>query len=289
MAAKSSSKPGAKARISQFTSAEEDARTAGTLPDTPQTMAPAYRLAFEDAEFLKSDPMRGVRLQLELEKPERIMHARGLESTVILFGGARIPAPGAKAKGATATARKSLEALSDYYREAEEFARLVSIYSRETYGREFVIATGGGPGIMEAGNKGAMEAGGASVGLNMVLPNEEQPNEYISPEFCFNFHYFSIRKMHFLMRARAAAVFPGGFGTLDELFEVLTLIQMQRMQRIPILLFGEKFWKSVINFEALRDAGTISPKDLDLFQFVETADEAWRHICAFYKIDPPSA
>ena len=144
----------------------------------------------------------------------------------------------------------------------------------EHYGREYVVVTGGGPGVMEAGNRGAAAAGGSSIGLNIVLPHEQAPNEYVTPELCFNFHYFAIRKMHFLMRAKAICCFPGGFGTLDELFESLTLIQTTRMARVPFLLFGEKFWRSIINWDALSDAGTISAEDLDLFQYVETADEA---------------
>ena len=272
-------------RISQLKSVEEDARSIERLPQTRQSVSPAYRLAFLDDEFLRSDSMRGVRLQLELEKPEHIMRQRGLESTVIMFGGARIPAPGAKAGHKDKAIRKNLESLTPYYEEAEKFARLVSTYSRETYGREFVIVTGAGPGIMEAGNKGAQDVGASSIGLNIVLPHEQAPNEYVSPDLCFNFHYFAIRKMHFLMRAKAITIFPGGFGTLDELFESLTLIQTQRMRPVPILLFGEKFWRNIINFEALREAGTISPSDLDLFEFVETADEAWAKICDFHKIE----
>ena len=146
--------------------------------------------------------------------------------------------------------------------------------SIETGNREFVIATGGGPGVMEAGNLGAEQAGGVSIGLNIVLPHEQAPNEHVTPDLCFNFHYFAIRKMHFLLRARAVCIFPGGFGTLDELFETLCLIQTQRMDPIPILLFGQDFWERIVNWEALADAGTISPEDLDLFRFVETAEDA---------------
>jgi uncharacterized protein (TIGR00730 family) len=166
------------------------------------------------------------------------------------------------------------DALAPWYDEARKLARLITGKSMESYGRENVIVTGGGPGIMEAGNRGAHEAGGQSIGLNIVLPHEQAPNAYVTPDLCFNFHYFAIRKMHFLMRARAICIFPGGFGTLDEMFESLTLIQTGRMKRVPFLLFGRDFWERVINWQALAEAGTISSEDLALFRFVETAEEA---------------
>ncbi len=199
-----------------------------------------------------------------------ILNERGIESTVVLFGGARIPEPANKSDARTET----LADLSRYYDEARKFARLITEKSMATYGRELVVATGGGPGVMEAGNRGAADAGGSSIGLNIVLPHEQAPNAYVTPGLCFNFHYFAIRKMHFLMRAKAICVFPGGFGTLDETFEALTLIQTDRMNRVPFLLFGEEFWRSIINWEALSEAGTISAEDLELFRFVETAEEA---------------
>ncbi|WP_113911925.1 TIGR00730 family Rossman fold protein [Roseovarius dicentrarchi] len=261
-------------RTSQFRDAGSDRKTAEQVPDTPQTRAPAYRLAFNDKDFLCREDLRPVRLQLELLKPELILNERNIKSTVVLFGGARIPEPSLKAGARTET----LAELSKYYDEARTFARLMTERSMAAYGREFVIATGGGPGVMEAGNRGAADAGGASIGLNIVLPHEQAPNEYVTPGLCFNFHYFAIRKMHFLMRARAICVFPGGFGTLDEMFEALTLIQTDRMKRMPFLLFGEEFWRRLINWEALADAGTISDEDLDLFQFVDTAAEAVRII-----------
>jgi uncharacterized protein (TIGR00730 family) len=261
-------------RVSVFTSAESDARRAARIPQTPQTTAPAYRLAFADGDFLKREELRPVRLQLELLKPEMILQENGVESTVVMFGGARIAAPGAPARS------PAMAALSRYYEEARNFARLCSLESLKRGGREFVVATGGGPGVMEAGNRGAHEAGAKSIGLNIVLPHEQAPNEYVTPEFSFNFHYFAVRKMHFLMRAAAVTVFPGGFGTLDELFEVLTLIQTKRMEPLPILLFGEAFWRQIVNWDALVDAGTIAPEDLDLFRFVETGEEAWAHIAA---------
>ncbi|KGJ02584.1 hypothetical protein SAMN04487972_10992 [Paracoccus halophilus] len=264
-----------------FRDSQQDAATARTIPDTLQTRAPAYRLAFADDEFLLREELRPVRLQLELLKPQLIMDARGIRSTVVMFGGARITSPQNKAGAAT----PMLAELSRYYDEARRFARLMTERSLESYGAENVICTGGGPGVMEAGNLGAHEAGGISIGLSIVLPHEQAPNEYVTPDLCFNFHYFAIRKMHFLMRARAVTVFPGGFGTMDELFETLTLIQTGRMKRVPFILFGPEFWHEVVNWQALARAGTISAEDLDLISFVESADEAvaiidnWQEPC----------
>lgn len=257
-------------RQSPFRDAHTDRSTARHVPDTPQTRSASYRLAFADEDFLCRDELRPVRLQLELLKPEMIMAERNITSTVVLFGGARIPAPANKDKARTQT----LAELSKYYDEAREFARLITEKSKLSGCQEMVICTGGGPGVMEAGNRGAQEAGGCSIGLNIVLPHEQAPNAFVTPDLSFNFHYFAIRKMHFLMRARAITIFPGGFGTLDELFESLTLIQTGRMERVPFLLFGREFWERVINWKALADAGTISAEDLDLFRFVETAQEA---------------
>lgn len=256
-----------KDRMHPLSDAGSDRQSAAQVPDTPQTRTPSYRLAFADEDFLCRDELRPVRLQLELLKPELALDQHQVESTVVLFGGARIPEPSQKDKARTQT----LADLSKYYDEAREFARLVT---EQSDGRKNVIVTGGGPGVMEAGNRGAQDAGGRSIGLNIVLPHEQAPNEYVTPELCFNFHYFAIRKMHFLMRARAVCIFPGGFGTMDEMFETLTLIQTGRMHRMPFLLFGREFWQKIINWEALADAGTISADDLDLFQFVETAQEA---------------
>lgn len=253
-----------------FPDARQDIDTCRQTPQTPQTQAPAYRLAFADNEFLCRDELRPVRLQLELLKPEMGMTEAGIDSTIVLFGGARIPEPARKDTART----KTLAGLSKYYAEAQEFARLMTLKSMETGGRENVIVTGGGPGVMEAGNRGAADAGGRSIGLNIVLPFEQAPNAYVTPELCYNFHYFAIRKMHFLLRARAITVFPGGFGTMDELFEALTLIQTHRMKPVPFLLFGRDFWESIINWDVLADAGTISADDLNLFQYVETAAEA---------------
>jgi uncharacterized protein (TIGR00730 family) len=216
------------------------------------------------------DELRPVRLQLELMKPELMMSEYGVESTVVLFGGARIPDPAHRDRAKSET----LAALSCHYDEARRLARIMTERSIASGHRQDVIVTGGGPGVMEAGNRGAAEAGGVSIGLNIVLPHEQQPNRYVTPDLCFNFHYFGIRKMHFLMRARAVVVFPGGFGTLDELFETLTLVQTGRMRRVPLILFGEDFWRRIINWDALADAGTIAAEDLSLFRFVETAEEA---------------
>lgn len=257
-------------RHSPFRDAGLDRRTADEVPDTPQTRAPSYRLAFDDHEFMCREELRPVRLQLELLKPQMMLDEHGVESTIVLFGGARIPAPAHKDTART----KTLADLSHFYDEARTFARLMTEKSMTGKGLENVIVTGGGPGVMEAGNRGAHDAGGQSIGLNIVLPHEQAPNEYVTPDLCFNFHYFAIRKMHFLMRARAICVFPGGFGTLDEMFETLTLIQTGRMRRVPFLLFGREFWERIINWEALADAGTISDEDLDLFRYVETAQDA---------------
>ncbi|MGB1388463.1 MAG: LOG family protein [Paracoccaceae bacterium] len=261
-------------RISRFRDAALDRTTATEVPSTPQSTSPTYRLAFADDDFLCREELRPVRLQLELLKPEMALEELGITSTIVLFGGARIPDPVHRDQARTET----LASLSEFYDEARTFARLMTEKSLETGGRENVIVTGGGPGVMEAGNRGAAEAGGRSIGLSIVLPHEQAPNGYVTPELSFNFHYFAIRKMHFLMRARAITVFPGGFGTMDELFESLTLIQTGRMQRVPFLLFGRAFWQRVINWEALADAGTISDQDLDLFRFVDSADEAMQII-----------
>ncbi len=257
-------------RQRRFPDAREDIQKAKETPDTPQTRSPTYRLAFNDPDFLCRDELRPVRLQLELLKPQMALEELGIESTIVLFGGARIPDPANREKTATET----LADLSKYYDEAREFARLCTLRSLESDGCQDVIVTGGGPGVMEAGNRGAYDAGGRSISLNIVLPHEQAPNEYATPELCFNFHYFGIRKMHFLLRAKAIVVFPGGFGTMDELFESLTLIQTQRMDKIPVILFGKEFWQKMINWDALADAGTIARGDLDLITFVETADEA---------------
>ena len=261
-----------------------DRQRAERVPGTPQTLSPSYRLAYADPEFLCSEELRPVRLQLELLKTEMILTDRGINSTVVMFGGARIPAPGQSAWAARNEQQKAnLEAASIYYEEARQFARLCSEWSASYDHREYVVVTGGGPGVMEAGNRGAAEVGAPSIGLNIVLPHEQAPNPYVTPELSFNFHYFAIRKMHFLMRAKAIVIFPGGFGTLDEMFESITLMQTGRMARVPLILFGPEFWQKVINFQVLAEYGVIAPEDVDLVSFVKTADEACNIIRAFYE------
>ncbi|WEX08447.1 LOG family protein [Chelativorans sp. AA-79] len=264
---------------------DEDLKRARSVPDTPQTRSDTYRLAWDDETFMTRRELRPVRLQLELLKPEMALAERGIRSTVILFGGARIPEPGGEAWAAKNEQQKTnLEKNSRYYAEARKFARLCSEQSAKSYYREYVVVTGGGPGVMEAGNRGAADCGAPTIGLNIVLPHEQAPNVYVTPELCFNFHYFAIRKMHFMMRAKAMAVFPGGFGTMDELFEGLTLIQTGRMERVPVILFGKAFWEKAINLSFLAEQGTISPGDEQLISYVETAEDAWGHIAAFYKL-----
>ena len=262
---------------------------------TPQTAHPSYKLAFQDKEFLLREELRPVRFQLELLKPEMILDEANVGSTMVMYGSARIPPPEAVetalegAKNLPDDERKVVESLvakSKYYGEARKLARMVTEKSIIEDGkRQFVVCSGGGPSIMEAANRGASDAGGESIGLNIILPHEQAPNQYVTPYLSLNFHYFALRKMHFLLRAKAVAVFPGGFGTFDEFFELLTLIQTGKMKPMPILLFGKDFWTRVVNFEAIAEEGTISKKDLDLFRWCETADEAWAHISAFYELD----
>jgi len=255
------------------------------IPRTPQTQASAYRLAFSDEEFMTSEEMRGIRFQLEYLKPELLLREHGIESTIVLFGGARIAEPGTDPWAAkTEIARKNLIKSSKYYNEARLFAQYASLTSKSMDCKQFVVTTGGGPGVMEAGNRGAAEVGVPSIALNIVLPHEQAPNKYATPNLCLNFHYFATRKIHFLLRARAVAVFPGGFGTMDEFFETLTLIQTGRMERMPVVLFGKAFWKRVINLEALVEEGTISPEDVRLFKHVDTAKEGWDVIREFYNL-----
>ena len=263
-----------------------DKLRARQVPKTPQSESLSYRLACVDEDFLCRPELRPVRLQLELLKPEMMLTEMGIKSTVVLFGGARIPAPGAEPWAAkNDVQRDNLKKASVFYEEAEKFAALCARHSALSNHQEFVVVTGGGPGVMEAGNKGAAEAGAPTIGLNILLPHEQAPNQYVTPELSFNFHYFAIRKMHFLMRARAVVVFPGGFGTLDELFEALTLIQTRRMERVPLILFAPEFWNRIIDFEALANFGTIAPDDMDLINFVETADQAWKVIADFYDLN----
>ncbi len=272
-------------RHSPLRSSKEDMEAVRHSPQTPQTQSAAYRLAFADEEFMTSEDLRGVRFQLEYLKIEFRLREANINSTVVLFGGARIPEPGKPAWAAkTEEAKRNLEKNAVYYEEARRFAQLASLTSKATGFTDYVVATGGGPGVMEAGNRGAADVGAPSIGYNIVLPHEQAPNLYVTPQFSFNFHYFATRKIHFLMRAKVVAVFPGGFGTLDEFFEALTLIQTGRMERIPLILFGKAFWQRVINLEALAEEGTISPDDFKLFQFVDTADEAWEIVRKTYNL-----
>ena len=262
--------------------------------ETPQTAHPAYRLAFQDQDFLLREELRPVRFQLELLKPEMLLEEAGVGSTLVMYGSARIPPPEAAetalegAKDLPDDERKVVESLvakSKYYTEAYKLAKLASEKSVIENGkRQFVVCSGGGPSIMEAANKGASDAGAESIGLNIILPHEQAPNRYVTPYLALNFHYFALRKMHFLLRAKAVAVFPGGFGTFDEFFELLTLIQTGKMKPIPILLFGKEFWTRVVNFEAIAEEGTISKKDLELFHWCETAEDAWEYLCEFYEL-----
>ena len=278
-----------------FYRAEQEAGFAESAPtDTPQTRHPAYRLAFRDTDFLLRDELRPVRFQLELLKPEMLLDEARVGSMLVMYGSARIPPPEAVetalegAKDLPVEERMVIESLAEkarYYAEAYKLARLVSETAIVENGmRQFVICSGGGPSIMEAANRGASDAGSGSVGLNIVLPHEQAPNPYVTPYLSFQFHYFALRKMHFLMRARAVAVFPGGFGTFDEMFELLTLIQTGKMKPIPVVLFGKEFWTRVIDFGALAREGVVSPKDLELITWCETAEEAWACIRDFYGI-----
>jgi uncharacterized protein (TIGR00730 family) len=275
-----------------FPSAQQDAVTdAATSLARYSGPESSYQLAFTDTKFLLREEMRPVRMQLELLKPELIQNEQGIESTVVIFGSARIVPPdvaerllsdatSAGDEAAIAIARRHL-AMSPYYEEARRFGALVTEKSK-TLETPLYVVTGGGPGIMEAGNRGAFDMGGKSIGLNIVLQHEQAPNPYITPELCFQFHYFGLRKMHFLMRSVALVCFPGGFGTLDELFEALTLIQTGKSRRRPVLLFGREFWTKLINFDLLVETGMISALDLQLFRFVESAEEAWALLEAEY-------
>ena len=278
-----------------FPTAQEDASTA-TPPSRYGGPESAYRLAFTDNDFLLREELRPVRMQLELLKPEMVQKEAGVESTIVIFGSARILSPEAAAAGlAEAQARDDASAIrtaesrvlmSRYYDEARRFAALVTRRTADMDTPVYVV-TGGGPGIMEAGNRGAFEVGGKSIGLNIVLPHEQEPNPYITPELCFQFHYFALRKMHFLMRSIALVCFPGDFGTLDELFETMTLVQTGKCRKRPILLFGREFWSRLINFDVLIETGMISPGDVHLFRYVETAEEAWAVLEAEYGFDAP--
>ncbi|MDR3440093.1 TIGR00730 family Rossman fold protein [Telmatospirillum sp.] len=285
-----------------FPTARDDAELAKPSVDRPQTQSSAYRLAFKDEEFLLRDDLRPVRFQLELLKPELLLKEQGIHSTIAVFGSARITdretaerhladaETAARADPGNAdlahqvgVARRKV-ANARYYDEARRLGEIVSATCLADGGCDFVVLTGGGPGIMEAANRGATDAGAKTIGLNIVLPMEQAPNPYVTPELSFRFHYFALRKMHFLSRAKALVVFPGGFGTLDEMFEAATLVQTRKIERIPFLLFGKEYWERVINFDAMVGEGMIAAADKDLFQFVETAEEAWHHIAQFWNL-----
>jgi uncharacterized protein (TIGR00730 family) len=283
-------------RKGPYPRAGDGAKAARVHIDSAQTRSPSYRLAYQDEEFLLRDELRPVRLQLELLKPELIQQEQSIESTIVIFGSSRIPDP-ERAKHAFDSIQTEVEknptdpvlanklerarrALnnSKYYEEARKLACLISSACQCDKKLTHVIATGGGSGIMEAANRGAHDVKAKSIGFNIVLPFEQAPNSYITPDLSFQFHYFAIRKMHFLLRAIGLVVFPGGFGTMDELFETLTLVQTRKIRPIPILLFGREFWERLINFDVFVEEGMISPEDLDLFQYVEEAEEAWEII-----------
>jgi uncharacterized protein (TIGR00730 family) len=268
---------------------------------TPQKRSPSYVLAYEDEDFLRRAELRPVRMQLELLKPEMILAEENIQSTIVVFGSTQIVEP-AEAERRLAAAKEALAREPDnpacrravdraeriaakarFYDAAREFARITALACQEEGCCDYVVVTGGGPGIMEAANRGAHDVGAKSVGLNITLPQEQAPNPYITPELCFQFHYFALRKMHFLLRARALVIFPGGFGTMDELFEVLTLRQTNRMQEIPVILYCREYWERAIDFQFFADEGVIADAHLDLIQYAETPQEAWELIAKFHK------
>jgi uncharacterized protein (TIGR00730 family) len=286
-------------RDENFFSAEEEIQARA---ETAYDQSSAYELSFLDQEFLLRRDLRPLRLQLELLKAELIQQEHNIRATIVVFGSARSLTPEtaelqyreweqrrAAEPGNTdieqgwRRAKSQLE-LSAYYTAARDFAKLVTQHNLQHPDREMAIVTGGGPGIMEAANRGAHDVGGRSIGLNIILPHEQHPNPFITPELCFQFHYFALRKMHFMMRAKALVAFPGGYGTLDELFETLTLVQTGKARRVPILLYGSAFWKKLINFDCLLETGCISPDDLKLFQYVDSATDAWQRISEFYAL-----
>ena len=257
--------------------------------------ADAYRLAFADPEFLLRRETRGIRFQLEMLKPDLEQQAQGIENTIVVFGSARFPAP-EQAQQALQLARDSGDAQAlavaqrqernaVFYEQARVFGQLVATYSKPLLPQQqLFICTGGGPGIMEAANRGAQEMGVPTIGLNIALPHEQGSNPYVTPSLSFKFHYFALRKMHFMMRAKALVAFPGGFGTLDELFEVITLVQTRKAKPVPIILFGSSYWKRLLNLDVLIEEGAISPEDLKLIEYVDEPQAAWDAIKTFYKL-----
>ena len=270
--------------------------TLQTHANSGESLKPdAYRLAFADPEFLLRREVRGVRMQLEMLKPEIGQASQGVDNTIVVFGGARFRSPevaqanldAAQASGdaqAIKVAQRQMRTAA-YYTQAREFGRLVSAHSTTCAAKDkLFICTGGGPGVMEAANRGAHDVGAPSVGLNIALPHEQSANPYVTPSLSFMFHYFALRKMHFVMRAKALVAFPGGFGTLDELFEVLTLVQTGKAKPLPIFLYGSAYWKKLINFEVLIEEGAISPEDVELFQYVDDPKTTWDAIKKFYSL-----
>jgi uncharacterized protein (TIGR00730 family) len=267
--------------------------------------SPTYRLAENDPEFLAQPELRPIRLQLELLKPEMTLAQEKVMSTIVVFGGTQIverpiaeerlrkaratlatDPQNAKYQRAVSRAARIL-AKTHFYDEAREFARIVSLDNQNSDRRDYVVVTGGGPGIMEAANRGAFDVNTKSVGLNISLPAEQAPNPYVTPELCFQFHYFALRKMHFLLRAKALVAFPGGFGTLDEVFETLTLRQTRRMQPLPVILYNQEYWSKVLNLQFLADEGVIEDSHLDLIEYAETPQETWDIIVNFHQDTPP--
>jgi len=279
--------------------AEED-------PDAPRRVqaildSPSYRQADRDPAFLAAHEARGVRLQIDYLKPELLLEQHRVQHTIVVFGSTRIPEPAA-ARRRVEERRREVEgnpnddhlrrqlaaaerivAKSHYYDVAREFGRLVGEAGQGPRDGHVLIVTGGGPGIMEAANRGAFDAGAKSVGLNITLPQEQYPNPYVTPDLCFRFHYFAVRKLHFLLRARALVAFPGGYGTFDELFETLTLIQTRTIDPVPVVLVGERYWRRAVDVEYLADEGTIDPEDRELFCYAETAQEIWDTILAWHR------
>jgi uncharacterized protein (TIGR00730 family) len=277
-------------------------------PDAPRRLraildSPSYRQADEDVEFLNRDDTRGLRLHVDYLKPETLLHQSGVRHTVVVFGGTRIPEPiSARARVEAARAAlaadpggpeqdrrlaiaERLLAKSHYYEMARELGRLVGNAGAGPEDCRVVVMTGGGPGIMEAANRGAYDVGAKSVGLNINLPHEQYPNPYVTADLCFRFHYFALRKLHFLLRAKALVAFPGGYGTLDELFETLTLVQTRKIKPVPVVLVGQDFWRSAFDVDFLADEGVIDPEDRELFWFAETAQEVWEGILRWHEVN----
>lgn len=249
------------------------------VDNSAQRRSPSYRLAVEDPDFLQREELRAIRFALEYDKAELMLQDWGIRSTIIVFGSARAPSPEDVAALPEAQVTAQMRRLLDWYEAARAFGRIASerggAFAPKHRWRDNVIATGGGPGMMEAANRGAWEAGAPTVGFNITLPHEQGPNPYITPALSFRFHYFAMRKMHLAKRANALVVFPGGFGTLDELFEVITLVQTGKAPRVPIVLFDEAYWRRLVNFEALVEEGMVRADDLGLLEFADSAEAAW--------------